>query len=45
MTRSRKMTRREMTTAITEVMDTGSGEERMRWGRSAGVVTDKSEQW
>ena len=41
MTRTRKMMRRTMTTAITEVMETGSGEDEVRWGRSAAV---KSEQ-
>ena len=44
MTRTRKMMRRTMTTAMTEVMETGSGEDEVRWGRSAGEVTDKSEQ-
>ena len=39
MTRTRKMMRRAITTVMTEVMEIGSGEDWVRWGRVQCDVT------
>ena len=36
MTRTRKIMRRAITTVMTEVMEMGSREDRVRWGRGVG---------